>query len=579
MQSLIKKALDVMEAGMKLQMDEQRWKPFLIDTLWAIASIFILTLLVFLLKAYPSIPDSFMLYILAILALAILRGFYPALLASFLAFFAFDFFFVPPLYSLAASKLVDVLALVIFLVTALVTSRLASALRRHADLAVQREQEARMLYDFARLTNGVEDVEQAMTLFTREIVTVFASSGIYTCTVALPDGHGDLRLFSATRSAQIQHNFSLSSEERSTIMQVLNDARVLTIDVDAPLPQISEKHSSDQLINAPMHDTSTESPDITACSKRLIPLRTEQKVIGVVCLLIDRDAHSQLLDQGRKGKKNLSGNYSVFFSAFLEQAVALIERGRLHQENMRVKLLQETDTLRSALLSSVSHDLRTPLSTIKASATSLLEEDVNWDEEARHSFVSAIERETNRLNRLVENLLDMSRIEAGALHIEKVWYPLDELIHDVLDRMQERLHDRPIETHLAPDLPPVELDYVQIDQVVSNLLDNALSYTPAGSPIELSAYVQDDRVRVDVADRGPGINDSERKYIFDKFYRVLGNAHKYGHTPGSGLGLAICRGIVEAHGGQIWFEPREGGGSIFCFTLPLRKIEVMTFDG
>jgi two-component system, OmpR family, sensor histidine kinase KdpD len=562
-----------MQASIKLSFGGQRRKSYLIDTAWAVGSIFILTLIVFLLKAYPSIPDSFMVYIIAILGLASLRGLYPALLASFLAFFSFDFFFVPPLYSLVASKLVDILALVIFLVTAVITSQLASALRRHADLAVRREWEAHVLYDFARATNGVEDVTQALTIFAQEINQVFASSGVRDCFVVLP-GVNDPIVFTAT-SLQ-EKAIQLASEDLAVIARVLQDA--CTVDLAGGFYKVAvPKSAFEQVSEEPQAETK-------AYFKRFMPLRTEQKVIGVVCLLIDGAVQKQLVDQtlndsrGQKEHRGQTNKQSVFFSAFLEQAVALIERGRLRQENMRIKILQETDALRSALLSSVSHDLRTPLSTIKASATSLLEEEMNWDEEARYSFVSAIERETNRLNRLVENLLDMSRIEAGALHVEKVWYPLDELIHDVLDRMQERLHNRDVETHIATDLPPVELDYVQIDQVVSNLIDNALYYTPAGSPIQVSVGVQDDVVYVDVADRGPGIDVEEREYIFDKFYRVLGNAHKYGHTPGSGLGLAICRGIIEAHGGRIWFEPRDGGGSIFRFTLPARKIEAVVYD-
>ncbi len=561
----MRESLDEMETALKREIGELRWRSYLTDTAWAVGSILLLTVIVFLLKAYPSIPDSFMVYIIAILGLASLRGFYPALLASFLAFFSFDFFFVSPLYSLAASKLVDILALVIFLVTAIITSRLASALRLHADLALRREQEARILYDFARATNAVEDVAQALAIFAQEIEHVFASSGVRACIVILPDVNGNPALF--TSAVQSERTLLFSSEERAAIEQVMRDACI--VDLRGGL-----RGKEGNVVDV-SGDTQTKSIENF---KRMIPLRTEQKVIGVVCLAIDATEQKRVGAQFIGPIKGQPTEQSVFFSAFIEQAVALIERGRLRQENMRIKILQETDALRSALLSSVSHDLRTPLSTIKASATSLLEEEMDWDEEARYSFVSAIERETNRLNRLVENLLDMSRIEAGALQVEKVWYPLEELIHDVLGRMEERLRGRLVETHIATDLPPVELDYVQIDQVISNLIDNALYYTPAGSPIEVNASVQAGYVCVDVADRGPGIDSREHEYIFDKFYRVLANAHKYGHTPGSGLGLAICRGIIEAHGGRIWFEPRVDGGSVFRFTLPLRRIEAIVYD-
>ena len=151
----------------------------------------------------------------------------------------------------------------------------------------------------------------------------------------------------------------------------------------------------------------------------------------------------------------------------------MIERARLHRETMEVELLRRTDALRSSLLSSVSHDLRTPLSSIKASASSLLQEDVQWDEEARRSFATTIEHQADRLNRLVGNLLDMSRIEGGALKPEKEWYPIDELIQDVLNHMQGILQGRDVQLSLPSDLPPIELDYLQIDQVVTNVLENA----------------------------------------------------------------------------------------------------------
>jgi two-component system, OmpR family, sensor histidine kinase KdpD len=226
---------------------------------------------------------------------------------------------------------------------------------------------------------------------------------------------------------------------------------------------------------------------------------------------------------------------------------------------------------RASLLSSVSHDLRTPLSVIKTAATSLLRKEIRWDEEALHSFASTIERKADRLNRLVENLLDMSRIEGGALYPEKVWYPLDELVHDVLGRMHSQLQGRIVQMHLPDDLPPVKLDYVQIDQVVTNLIENAVHYTPAGSPIDVSIEAQEEQTLVSIADRGPGISLTERERIFDKFYR--GDSYASGYNPGSGIGLAVCRGLVEAHGGRIRMEGREGGGALFHFTLPQDKTE------
>ena len=313
---------------------------------------------------------------------------------------------------------------------------------------------------------------------------------------------------------------------------------------------------------------------VALCYRRLIPLKTDQQVVGVFLLCMKEDQRYTRFES-RLGKEDEAlTQQGIFFSAFLEHAVVLIERDRLRRESLNVKVLQETDALRAALLSSVSHDLRTPLSTIKTAVTSLQAKEVQWDEEARYDFTSAIERECDRLNELVENLLDMSRIEAGALQLEKMWYPLDELICDVLRRMSPRLQGRDVQVNIPENLPPIEIDNVLIDQVVTNLLENAVNHTPAESPIDVSICIcQEEKwVQVSVAARGPGIALNEKSLIFDKFYRGLTTDATVSHSSssrGSGLGLAICRALVEAHGGHIWVEARQGGGAVFHFTLPL----------
>jgi two-component system sensor histidine kinase KdpD len=296
-------------------------------------------------------------------------------------------------------------------------------------------------------------------------------------------------------------------------------------------------------------------------------------VVGVVRLLIEDDPRLFAQEKSLGIDRDRSNPRTAFFWTFLDQAASVIERARLRRESLQIELLKRTDALRAALLSSVSHDLRTPLSSIKAAASSLLQEDVQWDEEARQSFALAIEHEADRLNRLVGNLLDMSRIEGGALKPEKEWYPVDELIHDVLDHMQPVLQGRTVQTHLPEDLPPVELDYLQMDQVLTNLIENAVRYTPPESPIEVSAQVDGEQMVISVADHGPGIPQADKERVFDKFYRVLGTQRNAATIPGSGLGLAVSKGLVEAHGGHIWVEDRPGGGSIFRFTLPVGKAE------
>jgi two-component system, OmpR family, sensor histidine kinase KdpD len=538
--------------------EKPQWERYLLDSLLALVSIFLLTSVIWLFRLYQRIPDSFLVYLLAILSLAAFRGRYAALIASFVAFFSFDVFFVPPLYNLIAAKFEDVLTLIVFLVVAMITSQLASTLRQHAEDARRREYETHILYDLVRATNREENLGLQLSIFARAVVEVFFPYGIRDCMLLLPDEQNVLMPHMSI--CQPFEGCTLPPAEKALAERIMVQAETMDL-YDGPI----------------MHDENVSSANVQKTTAgpamkryvRLVPLKTDLKVIGVLRLLIEHDTRGGTTNNILGLEHIHSTPEAVFFSMFLEQAVAVIERGKLRQESFRIKVLQQTDTLRSALLSSVSHDLRTPLSTIKTAATSLMKEEVDWDKEARRSFTSAIEREADRLNRLVENLLDMSRIEAGSLHPEKVWYSLDALVRDVLDRMQPFLDGRMVQTDFPDSLPPMELDYMLIEQVITNLINNAVHYTPPGSPIDVSIQLQDDVVVVGIADRGPGIAPTEQEQIFNKFYRVFGRAHAPGDAQGSGLGLAICRGLVEAHGGRIWVEPRQGGGAVFRFTLPL----------
>ncbi len=539
-------------------------KHYVIDSLLAAGSIVFLTGFIYLFRLYPKIPDSFLIYLLVILALAALRGLYASLLASLLAFFLFDFLFIPPLYSLTVAKFADILTLIVFLIVAILTSQLTSALRQRAEDASQRERETRMLYDILRATNHQEDVRHQLTILAHSIIEVYSSAGIVDCSFLYSHTEGDfiLQVWASTPIEQIQ----LSADESTMVKWVQTHGK----------PVNMKDSTSTFPINT--YSLAAEWQRKQKAKQvhryiRLIPLKIEQQVIGILRLNIEEDAQCVPLEEGLGKEYDYPTSQGIFFSAFLEQAVTIIERGRLRNESLQAKVLQKTDALRSALLSSVSHDLRTPLATIKTSVTSLQQKEVEWNEDARQSFISAIERETDRLNGLVENLLDMSRIEAGALHPEKVWYPLDELVHDVLDRMHEQLRERKVQVDIPEMLPPVEIDSVQIDQVITNIIENAIHHTPDSSPIDVSIHCTEKLVCVSIADRGPGIMAAEREKIFDKFYRILGEHPVTTYSRGSGLGLAICRALVEAHKGYIWVESRDGGGAIFHFTLPLSEIE------
>ncbi len=540
--------------------EEAGWKRYLGNSMLAIVGTLLVTSLIYAFQLYPRIPNISLVYLLVVLALASTRGLYAAILASVVAFLSFDFFLVPPLYTFTIGKIDEWLALFMFLVTAIITGQLASALRQRAEQARRRENETRILYELVRATNNEEDLGRQLKIVARSVVDVFASWGVRDCAILLPDMKGR-----PTVQGSASDRARLSPDEEATASWVMSQAQTVELHDVSLAPQKPGRYVPRAIVR------STANKGAVRRYERMIPLKLGQRVIGVLCLFMEDDPRLFAVERSLGVERERSTAQTAFFWTFVDQATAVIERARLRRESLQMELLQRTDALRAALLSSVSHDLRTPLSSIKAAASSLLQEEVQWDEEARRSFALSIEREADRLNRLVANLLDMSRIESGALKPEKEWYPIDELIHDVLGHMQPVLAGRTVRTDLPADLPPVELDYLEIDQVLTNLIENAVRYTPAGSPIELGVRVEGDQMVISVADRGPGIPPAERERVFDKFYRVLGTQTT--RTTGSGLGLAVCRGLVEAHGGRIWVENRDGGGAIFRFTLPLTKTE------
>ena len=269
----------------------------------------------------------------------------------------------------------------------------------------------------------------------------------------------------------------------------------------------------------------------------MVTITRPDEAVGLALLLFTALVTAQLADSARRGAE-----------AAREAAVA-----------------RRSDELKTALLRAVSHDLRTPLGTIKASVSSLRQVDASYTAEDRAELLAAIEEEADRLDHLVGNLLDASRLEAGVLKPQKRPQDLGELVTTVVRRLQAALAGRPVRVEIAEGLPLVACDYAQIDQVVTNLLENAAAHTPPGAGVLVRAALDGDLVRAEVTDQGPGIAPPDRARVFQPFERGPGQAR------GSGLGLTIARGLVEAHGGQLWVEDVPGGGARFVFTLPARS--------
>lgn len=284
----------------------------------------------------------------------------------------------------------------------------------------------------------------------------------------------------------------------------------------------------------------------------LIPLQAAQSVIGEMRVWVE--GHSTGVVQMR------------FLETCAVQAVLALERVRLAELDTRSRVLEESDRLKTALLASVSHELRSPLSTIKASVSSLREEEFSWDSEARDELLAAVEEETDQLNQLVGNLLSMSRIEAGALQPERHWNELHEIVERVLSRMKLQSHR--VSVDVSPDLPLVPVDFILMEQVFNNLISNSVKFSPENSLITISASQSKEVMCVKVTNQGPPVPEQHLDRIFDKFHRITLKEK----VTGTGLGLSICKGIIEAHGGRIWAENSSEGFS-FIFLLP------MTWEG
>ncbi len=539
------------------------WQRTFWDTVLAIVGPLLITIPLIVFHLYPAIPNISIVYLLVVLVLASIRGRYAAILASLVATLAFDFFLVPPLYSFTMYQPGEWIALFVFLFDSVLTGQLAVMLRQRAEVARQQERETRILYELVRLIATTDHLEQQLQAIAHSIITVFSAWGIRECALLLPDAADKLRIRAA--APQTDSFRALLADEQAIALHVLREGHSMGLHETA-----QERHTAMGAISRVVIRSSTFRHTKRI---RFIPLKWGTRVVGVLLLRIQGGPLSYAEEAHLTEEQERTHPRTAFFWTFLDQAVSVVELARLRQETLHMEILKRTDELRAALLSSVSHDLRTPLASIKAAASSLQQEDIDWDKETRKSFAATIEREADRLNRLVGNLLDMSRIEGGALKPEKDWYELPDLLGDVLQRMKLLLKERPVHLDVPPDLPPVEFDYVQMDQVLTNLIENAVRYTPAGSPIDIQIQRQDSTVLLHIADRGPGIPEQDLERVFDKFYRVQQKKQGTSYPMGTGLGLAVCKGLVEANGGRIWAQAREGGGVVFTVELPLSPQE------
>jgi two-component system sensor histidine kinase KdpD len=456
-------------------------------------------------------------FLTAVLVSAVVYGLWPALFACLASVLAYNFFFLPPLYTFTIADPENVVALFFFAITAVIASNLTARVRAQAITARQRARTTEELYQFSRKLAGAANLDDLLWATVHQIALMLNVRVV----ILLPEGNG------VAVRAGFPPEDSLDAS-----------------DVAAARWSWEKNHAAGR------------GADTLPGAKRLfLPMQTGRGAVGVIG--IDRDEPGPILtpDQHR------------LLDALADQAALAIERVNLVEDVDRARLVAETDRLRAALLTSISHDLRTPLASILGSATSLATQGEMLDCTTRLDLIRTIQEESERLNRFIGNLLDMTRIESGPMQLRTGPVELSDVVNSALRRAGKILAGHQTRTRLEPALPMLDLDDVLFEQVLFNLLDNAAKYAPAGSLVTIAAWRQNGFVCLQVIDEGPGIPPTDLEHVFDKFYRAGGADHR---RAGTGLGLAICRGFVEAMHGTITAANRtDRTGAVFTVTLPV----------
>jgi two-component system, OmpR family, sensor histidine kinase KdpD len=455
-------------------------------------------------------------YLLVVTAAAAAGGLGPGITAAALGFLAFDLLFLQPYHHIIVDDPQDYLSLAVYLLVAVVVSLLVATSERRRAQAERRERETRMLFDLSTSLVAHGNLDDTFRGVVGTVRSLFDLAG---CAIVLPSGDG-------IRLAAVDGQVPDDLDERFVGVRSAQTAVQLRGPVGA---------------------------DLEPGRALTVPMRSGEHVVGALVVVA-----------GGPGSSGFGEAERRVLATFANQAALAVEQVQQEEQRNRALALQETDRLRTALLNSVSHDLRTPLASIKASASSLLDRDIQWSDAERDEFLVTINAEVDRLTRLVHNLLDMSRIEAGALDPRLVESSVAEVVGPVVRRARAASRQR-VDVDVPDELPSVLVDPVRLDQVLTNLLDNARGYA-AGGPVQVVARQAGGTVELRVVDHGPGIPGPERERIFDQFYRLKGGGKR---PEGTGMGLAICRGIVEAHGGRLRVETTPGGGATFVLTLPV----------
>ncbi len=471
------------------------------------------TLLCSLVQSFFSPTNMAMFYLLAVVAAAVRLGLQPAVFTAFLGVLVFDFFFVPPVFTLVVADTEYLLTFLVFLTVGLVISSQVARSRERAEALRLREVQTASLYYLSRDLAGAADLVAITGAVLRNIRESLKAEIV----VFLADGE-QLKIISASE------NLDLDLKERAVADWTFRNHQ----------------------------EAGCGTATLGSAALLYLPLKTSANILGVlgVRMTDPTDYNSQ--------------QHRLLLDAFASQTAMALERVRFSQQAEQAQILQARENLERALLNSISHDLRTPLASITGALSSLRDQE-GLNEAARAELLATAYEEATRLNRFVGNLLDMTRLEAGAVRLKYTPCDMEELIGCALSVLDPRLGKREIVVRLPPDLPLVMLDMGCMIQVLVNLLDNSLKYSPQDRPITMNARTDREWLVMEIIDHGPGVAEADLKRIFDKFHRVPATEG----ARGTGLGLSICKGFVQAHGGTINAAITPGGGLTVTIKLPL----------
>ena len=479
--------------------------------LWSAAVVLASTVLCWAMHGRFDRSNLIMVYLLGVAFVATRYGRGPSAFTALLSVAAFDFFFVPPYLTFAVADTQYLVTFGVMLLVSVLISTLAARVRAQADAARQRERRTQVLYAMSRDLAAARTVEEVARTTSRHVTDVLGGRAA----VLVPASGGAL----APASGDAETD---TARERAVAQWAFDHGQVAGLGTDT----------------------------LPGASAAWFPLRGSQSTLGVAGVSPD-PAHLPL----RPDQRDL-------LEALVRQAASGLERARLAEEAQQARVDVEAERLRSTLLSSVSHDLRTPLATITGAASTLLQ-DASLGNDSRQELQAAIYEEAVRLNRLVTNLLDMTRLESGSLQINRDWHSVEELVGSALARLEPVLRGRTVRARVPGDLPLVPVDGILVEQALVNLLENAAKHTDPPGAVEISARAEKGSMMVEVSDEGPGLPPGTEERVFEKFYRA-GSARR-----GFGLGLPICRAIATAHGGDVRAERRDPRGTRFRLTLPL----------